>query len=78
MKNKRIRKRLILIENEIQLINCVTSGVTVEIYIEKESDYIGEILSYSDNIVEVKSGKYFRESCEIWTDGNYLKRKTIL
>ncbi|WP_157929343.1 hypothetical protein [Paenibacillus ihbetae] len=66
-------KKVIFIDTELQLINCICSKVTVEIYVGDELDYIGEILSYTDNALEVNGGRYLIGNCEIWACGNYLK-----
>ncbi len=66
-------KRTLSISTDEQLQNCVMSNVSVQIYVEDELDYEGEIVGYSDHSITTDDGIYLRENCRVQTNSNYLK-----
>ncbi|WP_054943777.1 hypothetical protein [Paenibacillus ihuae] len=68
MKNKYIH-----IITEEQILNCLNTGVDVEVWVNGEFDKVGKITSNASFILKIGMEYYFKNQCSLYALNNYLK-----
>ncbi|MET3212030.1 UNVERIFIED_CONTAM: hypothetical protein ABIC26_005032 [Paenibacillus sp. PvR008] len=67
--------RYIKIQTNEQLYNCVKSGVSLEVYVSGELDFIGQLVDFTDNLIKFEDGFYLRSLSEVIIRENYFLKK---
>lgn len=68
---KKSKKRIQILTN-IQIENCISSGVAVEAWVFEMFDKSGQINSYNKTTIKIGDEYYMRENCMFYAEGNYF------